>query len=103
MFSVHVKCAAETFDANQHGSIESLELKNSISHGGSIPAYFNGFEHLEKIDLRDNGLQGTIPSDLLDNPNLKELLLDRNELRGAAPSRFFEPCNLENLNIAQSK
>ena len=98
-----VTCAPEPSDSEHHGSVQSLELKNSITNGGRIPSYFHGFEDLEKIDLRGNGLDGTIPSHLFDNIGLKEVLLEKNNLHGDLPGSYHQPCRLDHLNFAESE
>ena len=66
------------------GRVAGLDLRdNELS--GSIPSELGNLANLEGLGLHDNELSGPIPSELGDLDNLYWLWLDGNQLSGSIP------------------
>ena len=81
---------------------EVIQLDLSMHHlAGFIPECFaTNMTSLEVMDLHDNDLTGTIPSELGRLSSLKELYLSENDLSGSLPSIFGNFSDLQYLNVS---
>ena len=72
------------------GKVAVLDLsENSI--GGSVPSEMGDFHNLNVLDLKDNAFTGAIPADLKHLSKLISLRLHSNKFEGAMPA---EVCSL---------
>ncbi|KAG7338986.1 RHS repeat-associated core domain containing protein [Nitzschia inconspicua] len=84
-----VKCeldpAGPTFNGN--GVVTALNLtQNGLA--GSLPSELAGLDGLLRLDLSQNSLTGTLPKSLASLDKLLNLFLRRNELSGILPSEY---------------
>ena len=71
------------------GRVTELDLRdNQLS--GSIPSELGNLANLERLTLYDNELSGSIPSELGNLANLQGLWLDGNQLSAGAPRQPVE-------------
>ncbi|MED6194440.1 hypothetical protein PIB30_028600 [Stylosanthes scabra] len=68
--------------------------KISYSYSGIVLAYMSG------IDLSDNRLNGTIPSELGNLTTIRALNLSHNNLRGKIPTTFSSLAQIESLDLS---
>jgi hypothetical protein len=86
-------------DAN--GDVISLELtQNSMT--GTIPSEVQTLSTLENLDLTENELVGTLPSELALIPTLKNILLRNNKIRGSIPTEFGGILFLNDLVLGEN-
>ena len=84
--------------AGEDGRVTGLNLKeNGLS--GSIPPQLADLSNLELLRLDDNQLTGRIPPQLGRLSNLERLLLDNNGLEGHIPAELAQLSNLEWLYL----
>ncbi len=84
------------------GRVTELNLaENGLS--GSIPSDLGQLARLDWLDLADNHLSGPIPADLGRLANLVTLLLDHNELTGSIPRSFGDLANVFQMNLANNE
>ncbi|XP_019182483.1 PREDICTED: receptor-like protein 12 [Ipomoea nil] len=85
-------------------SLRSLDLD-----GNKLSGHINELQNvtsnspLELLDLRNNNLEGTIPSFFFQFQNLSTLHLGMNKFSGQIPSFFFQLQNLTNLYLSSNK
>ena len=80
---------------DDEGRVTELQLwENNLS--GTVPSDLGNLSHLNLLALQDNQITGTIPLGLGSLSNLRELVISSNQLTGAIPSEFG---NLSNLTI----
>lgn len=80
------------------GRVTELELsENGLS--GSIPSELGNLTNLEWMSLWDNRLSGPIPSELGNLTNLTVLMLGENKLSGLIPSELSNLTNLEVMGL----
>ena len=87
---------------DESGRVIGLDLR---SNGliGSIPSELGHLTNLKALDLRDNWLSGSIPSELGHLTNLKALDLRDNWLSGSIPSELGHLTNLKALNLYSNR
>ena len=56
--------------------------------------------HLRRLDLRQNALEGTLPSELGTLSRLEHLDLSENRLSGAVPVSLLTGANLRHLDVS---
>jgi len=84
------------------GRVETINLKrNGLI--GSIPSELGKINNLKVLILSDNGLSGSIPSELGNLSNLEFLNVARNQLNGSIPQTFGNLSNLETLGLADNQ
>ena len=88
--------------ADAAGNITSVDLRGN-GLAGTIPAELGVLADLERLDLRDNRLTGSVPSELGDLENLGALYLSGNELGGRLPAELGELRELEALHLARNR
>ena len=99
------KAENETWDyspCNSQGIYEDLlQWKNDLS--GRIPPEISLLTALKRVNLQNQLLEWTLPSEMGLCTNLKELNLTRNfGLRGTVPSEIGQLSKLESLDISMS-
>ena len=81
------------------GRVTELDLRdNQLS--GSIPSELDLRDNLERLGLHDNQLSGSIPSELDLRDNLEKLGLHDNQLSGSIPSELGNLDNLQALGLS---
>jgi hypothetical protein len=97
-----VKCDLE-------GWVTSLELPfvvhtndTRITFASLLPALLQ-LPELQKLDLRGNGLQGTLPEALAGMASLQQLDLTSNDLIGSLPSAWLMFNQLQVLNLSNNR
>ncbi len=69
---------------------------------GSLPAALGGLSDLQRLDLGENELTGPIPAALGSLPNLRMLDLGKNELTGPIPAALGNLSELITLNLGSN-
>ena len=67
-----------------------------------IPSEICALSYLERVDLSDNSIQGTIPSCLAKSKSLKQVFLNGNRLDGTLPA-FLTISTLEMLDVSDNQ
>ncbi|MBO1352005.1 MAG: putative Ig domain-containing protein [Hormoscilla sp. GUM202] len=80
------------------GRVTKIDL-NDNSLDGTLPSELGSLGNLHTLDLNDNGLRGTLPSELGSLGNLENLDLNDNRLSGTLPSELGSLGNLEKLDL----
>jgi len=83
---------------NANGCVEKLELINN-NLSGSLPGALGRLEELNLLDLSDNNLTGSIPDSLQYLSLITNLQLHGNDLSGSIPSVLGNLSNLEFLYL----
>ncbi|KAJ0082701.1 hypothetical protein Patl1_09725 [Pistacia atlantica] len=78
--------------------LQTLDLSDNQLHD-SIPSNLGDLSHLTTLDLSSNQLTGTIPLSLGNLKNLTRLELDQNFLTGIIPPSLGNLSSLENLYL----
>jgi Leucine-rich repeat (LRR) protein len=90
-----------TTSAAETGSVTRLDLSdNDLS--GTIPSDIGNFGSIERLDLSDNNLSGTIPSDIGDLTSLEQLKLQGNSLSGSIPGAIGSLTDLKWLDLSNN-
>ena len=89
-----------TTDAN--GRVTVLDLRdNGLT--GSIPAELGSLSNLQGLWLENNGLTGSIPAELGSLSNLQRLWLKNNGLTGSIPAELGNLSNLQGLYLSGNR
>ncbi|KAK4411618.1 putative inactive receptor kinase [Sesamum angolense] len=86
---------------NWNADLEILDL-SSNSLTGSIPNLMQ-FQGLTMLSIRNNSLEGNLPSALGSLPKLNTVDLSSNRLDGLIPHSFFASMTLTNLNLSSNR
>lgn len=86
---------------DRNGRVVELDLSENELNG-TIPSELGSLAYLEDLDLSKNQLSGTIPIDLGNLTNLKVLSLYTNRLSGGIPSELGHLSNLELLALFEN-
>ena len=81
-----------------NGQVVELDLSENLL-SGSIPSELGDLVNLVGLSLSDNNLNGPIPPELGNLVNLKTLLLNWNFLSGSIPPELGDLVNLEHLGL----
>ena len=84
------------------GRVQSLELRDK-GLNGSIPAGLGQLSGLKRLWLSDNPMSGSIPAELGQLSELTLLRLDRNGLSGSIPAEFGQLSELGALSLHSNK
>ncbi|OAY43746.1 receptor like protein 27 [Manihot esculenta] len=108
-FSTYVDYSSNNFTSvipDNFGTNLSVAIFFSLSNNsltGVIPESICNATSLQVLDLSDNGLNGRIPSCLIErSKNLGVLNLRRNNFRGNIPDNFPANCNLKTLDVSRN-
>ena len=89
-------------ETDESGRVTSLDLgQNQLR--GTIPTELGGLASLQTLSLSGNRLNGAIPAALAGLANLQELNLASNQLSGIIPAALAELANLHELNLAGNR
>ena len=88
-------------ETDGEGRVTSLELREN-GLAGSLPSEIGDLAALESLDLGGNGLTGPIPPELGRLARLERLVLDGNRLTGPMPTELGDLANLEDLRLARN-
>lgn len=83
---------------NWNSNLEILDL-SSNGLRGSIPN-LTQFQRLTSISIRNNSLEGPLPSTLGSYPKLTTIDLSSNRFDGPVPYSFFSSVSITNLNLS---
>ena len=87
---------------DENGRVTSLDLRvNGLR--GSIPSALGQLQNLTYLNLRGNQLSGAIPQGLGQLQNLEKLYLYDNQLSGSIPQSLGQLQNLEVLNLRDNQ
>ncbi len=82
----------------ENGRVTVIELEeNGLT--GSIPSELGNLSNLDDLLLSSNNLTGTIPPQLGNLSNLEDLYLDNNDLTGTIPPQLGNLSNLDVLDL----
>ncbi|MBO1351939.1 MAG: leucine-rich repeat domain-containing protein [Hormoscilla sp. GUM202] len=81
--------------------VTEINLDNN-NLSGTLPSELGSLSNLQTLDLEDNNLSGTLPSELGSLTNLLELDLEDNNLSGTLPSELGSLSKLEILALARN-
>ena len=70
---------------------------------GSIPSEISRLRNLTKLDWAENQLQGELPWQLFELTNLQYLFMHRNQLEGTLSEEFSQLFNLEYLYLGDNR
>lgn len=83
---------------NWDGNLEILDLSSNALRG-SIPN-LTQFQRLTSLSIRNNSLEGVLPSTLGSYPKLSTIDLSSNNFDGPIPFSFFTSTSIINLNLS---
>lgn len=86
---------------DRNGRVIELDLSENELNG-TIPSELGNLTYLEDLDLSHNQLSGTIPSELGNLTNLEALSLYANRLSGVVPPELGNLTNLEALALFEN-
>ena len=89
-------------DTEAQGRVQRLELEENQLRG-TIPEELGDLSSLQRLYLAANSLEGEIPSTLGNLSNLKSLRLGRNRLTGAIPPQLGNLTNLRSLGLWENQ
>ena len=93
-----VQCLESTlYDGN--GKVLTLNLTQNALQG-TIPSELVGLAFLNQLDLSGNALSGAIPSQLAQFSTIEVILLNNNQLKGSIPTYLGTISVLRELNLA---
>jgi hypothetical protein len=99
-----VKCETSdkgpTFDGD--AAVTALNLADN-SVGGSLPSELTALNELLTLDLSNNKMVGTLPNSLENLTKLRSLILRENGIVGSIPSEYGNFLNLRQLHLGQNK
>ena len=86
-------------------SIENTTVLNLYNQGltGSIPSEIGNLTNLTELKIRYNQLTGSIPSEIGNLTNLKKLYLSYNDLTGSIPPEIGNLTNLTSLDLESNQ
>ena len=88
-------------DVDGQGRVIRLDLVNN-GLTGTIPSELGSLTNLRSLHLSANGLTGAIPAELGSLANLETLELSNNELTGSIPEELGLLANLESLALSNN-
>ncbi|WP_162388943.1 leucine-rich repeat domain-containing protein [Spirosoma endbachense] len=84
------------------GRVNRLDLQNN-GLSGSIPASLSALTNLQELNLSANQLSGNIPTSLSALTNLQRLTLSVNQLSGSIPASLSVLTNLQSLGLSNNQ
>ncbi|MBN2103269.1 T9SS type A sorting domain-containing protein, partial [bacterium] len=86
----------------ESGRVAAINLPNN-NLVGSIPSEIGWLTAVEEMYLQSNALEGNVPSEIGDLVNLKEISFDHNDLSGAIPASIGNLNKLEKLGFGYNR
>ena len=87
---------------DEKGRITGLNLRGN-GLAGTVPPEVGGLVHLTHLDLRDNELAGAVPGELGELGELRELYLSGNRFEGRLPGELGDLSELTTLHVATNR
>ena len=87
--------------ANGQGQVTHLALRNN-GLSGSLPSQLGQLDSLQVLSLDRNSISGSLPSSLGNLSNLTRLAMNRNSLSGSIPSQLGSLSNLSIIGLARN-
>ena len=87
--------------ADADGRVTALELRGN-GLVGTVPPEVGGLRDLTRLDLRDNALGGELPAELGELGEVSQLHLSGNQLEGRLPAEFGSLSRLTTLDVAEN-
>ena len=87
--------------ANGSGQVTHLSLRNN-GLSGSLPSQLGKLDSLQVLSLDRNSISGSLPSELGNLSNLTRLAMNRNNLSGSIPSQLGNLSNLSIIGLARN-
>lgn len=82
--------------------LQELDLSNNLLSGSLPDDFFNHFNDLRVVDISKNALTGILPMPSWDNKKIEFLSLKENKLQGPIPSELFRLRMLKHLDLSQN-
>ena len=87
---------------DDRGQVTHLSLRNN-GLSGSLPSQLGKMEALQVLSLDRNSISGNLPTQLGNLSNLTRLSMNRNSLTGAIPSELGNLSNLSIIGLARNQ
>ena len=89
-------------DTDRNGRVTRLDLRNN-GLAGKLPSEMGHLDHLTELNLTRNQISGQIPPELGQLERLKTLSLSSNHLTGSIPPELGQLVNLENFDLENNQ
>lgn len=86
---------------NGNGRVAQINLENNLLNG-TLPSQIHNLSNLFKLNLADNSISGPIPTDFDGQMFLQELNLKGNNFSGNIPMEYTSLTNLTILDLSQN-
>ena len=86
---------------NGQGQVTHLQLRNN-GLSGSLPTALGNLEALQVLSLDRNSISGSLPTKLGNLSNLTRLAMNRNQLTGSIPTELGSLPNLSIIGLARN-
>ena len=98
-----VECAMKSSKFDGNDEITKLDMPENLLKG-SLPSEIRSLSNLIALDFTDNALMSTLPTELLSMNSLNYLLLGKNQLQGTLPENYWDTANqLRELDLGHNE